>query len=125
MIVCEDIRDETGNKKSLMGVIGGDIYVPTFPATLRIAIYVEYVPDADDPNPISFEFRLLQDEVEIAKGRIETVARPPMTATLVLPSAYVGFEKEAVFSMNITATGKAEQTLFSKRISSGPVPSPS
>jgi hypothetical protein len=32
VILCDDIREEIGNKKSLMGIFGGDVLVPRFPA---------------------------------------------------------------------------------------------
>lgn len=41
-ILCEDIRDEVGNKRSLIGVYGNEITVPKFPASFSIAFYLEF-----------------------------------------------------------------------------------
>jgi len=48
VVVCEDVRDEVGNKRSLMGVFSGDITVQQFPAIVQLAVYLEYAPDKDD-----------------------------------------------------------------------------
>jgi hypothetical protein len=38
---CDDVRQEIGNKFSLMGCYGTDLYVPTFPITLpKLCVFV-------------------------------------------------------------------------------------
>jgi hypothetical protein len=32
---CDDVRQEIGNKFSLMGCYGSDLYVPAFPITMQ------------------------------------------------------------------------------------------
>lgn len=53
VVVCEDVRDEVGNKRSLMGVFSGDITVQQFPAIVQLAVYLEYAPDKDDSEGLS------------------------------------------------------------------------
>lgn len=41
VVLCDDIRDETGNKKSLMGVYSNNVIFKSVPATLpRICLYI-------------------------------------------------------------------------------------
>lgn len=38
---CDDVRQEVGNKFSLMGCYGADLYVPAFPITLpKLCVFV-------------------------------------------------------------------------------------
>ena len=96
-IVCEDIREETGNKKSLMGVFGGDVTVPHFPAHIRIAFYVEYSPPPEGSAHV-LEFVLLVDENIAAKGKVEVPAGTNL-ATLVIPQGIAQFDKEGEFAL--------------------------
>jgi hypothetical protein len=43
VLICEDIRQEVSNQNTLVGVYAGDVVVKEFPASIRIAIYAEYV----------------------------------------------------------------------------------
>ena len=116
MIVCEDIRDEINNKKSLMGVLAGDILAPGFPAQLQIAIFFEYVPGSEDGDTVKIEFRLLQDDTEIAKGSIESPVLPAQTISAVLPRAIVVFPDKMTFRMLVTVNGRPEQEIMRKKV---------
>lgn len=42
-IICDDIREEVGNKLSLMGIYGKDIYVPRLPFTFpQLCVAIAY-----------------------------------------------------------------------------------
>ena len=81
-ILCEDIREEAGNKKSLMGVFGGDVWVNNFPAQLRVAFYAEYLPNADLHD---LQFTLSLSENKIAEGAIQIPADRKQVVTLAIP----------------------------------------
>ena len=119
VILCEDIREEIGNKKSLMGVLGGDIVVPAFPANIQIAVYFEYVPDLDEVDRLIIEFKLWHDQVEIAQGVMEATIEPNKMVTLVLPRGYTSFEKEMTFRMTAAVRGGSEFEILSKKIIKG------
>jgi hypothetical protein len=116
VIVCEDIRDEIRNKKSLIGVFPGDILVAEFPATIQFAIYMEYTPDADDGDQLSIEFRLLQDDTEMAKAKGITPIIHGQNAVLAIPRGVGLFEKETKFRLCISVNGEPETEIMSKRI---------
>jgi hypothetical protein len=121
IIVCEDVRDEIGNKKSLMGVMGGDILVATFPATLQIAIFFEYLPSDNDPDSISVSFRILIDDAEVATGNLQAaIANKSHPVMFVLPRGFVTFEKPATFKFCATVSGKSEEELVAKTIGLNP-----
>ena len=117
IILCEDIRDEVGNKKSLMGVMAGDILVGEFPATLSVAVYFEYVPDDEDRDLFSTEFRLLQNDDEIVRGEIKTPIEAGKIVTVVLPRGLMLIQADAFLRMVISVNGSAEFDIINKRVS--------
>jgi hypothetical protein len=47
---CDDVRQEIGNKFSLMGCYGTDLYVPSFPMTLpKLCVFVHVRTGRDQP----------------------------------------------------------------------------
>ena len=120
IILCDDIREETHNKKSLMGVFGGDVVVAAMPATINIAVYAEY--DKGDDLISNFELRLVQDETEIAKASLRFDPQTPATVlSLVLPRAMVIFEKDCVFKIVASVDGSPEVEILSKRVFRAPL----
>jgi hypothetical protein len=120
VIVCEDIRDEIGNKKSLMGVLTGDILVPAFPATIQIAVFFEYLPDSNDSDHLSIGFRLLVGDGEIVNGGMQATISSKQTASFALPKALITFENETTFKMLVSVNGRPEEEILSRRIGKAP-----
>jgi hypothetical protein len=113
VIVCEDIREEINGKKSLMGVFSGDIVVQSMPAVIRFAVYVEYVPDDDDGKQIDFDFRLMQDDAEMARGQGSITVHQGQSVATSIPPGLATFLKDAKFrvlvSVNKAAGAGADQ----------------
>jgi hypothetical protein len=118
VIVCDDIREEIGNKKSLMGILAGDILTASMPANVQIAFYIDYLPTDDGNDQISFQ--LLQDETEIAKGRLEVDAKRTRHASLIVPKALIRFEHECTFRMLASINGGETMELLRKQVSLNP-----
>jgi hypothetical protein len=116
VILCEDVRDEVGNKKSLMGVISGDLIVSSFPATLPIAVFLVYQPNTDRDCEALFEFRIMQDQTEIVKAEINSQIPAGQIANLILPKALMGVEKEVVFRLLVSVDKGPEEEIIKKRI---------
>jgi hypothetical protein len=116
VILCEDIRDEVGNKKSLMGVISGDLIVPSFPATLPIAVFLVYQPNADRDCEALFDFRIMQDDTEIVRAGMNSQIPAGQVANLILPKALMGVEKEVVFRLLASVNKGPEEQIIKKRI---------
>ena len=69
---CDDVRQEIGNKFSLMGCYGADLYVPAFPITLpKLCVFVI----ARTPREQPFE-RLTLRLVRGSEVLSELVANP-------------------------------------------------
>src|SRR5437016_351670 len=88
VIACEDVREEVGNKKSLMGVYGGDIIVSEIPAQIWLAFYIEKLPS--EPG-MAEELAVEIKQNEKIAGKVGIHVDPFETATLVLPRALVRF----------------------------------
>ena len=78
-IFCDDIREEVGNKRSLMGIYHSEMFVQNMPVILpRLCFYISYVNDFSDPLS-KFEIKVVKglDEVElITTGTIQPEDRP-------------------------------------------------
>jgi len=90
-ILCEDVREEIGNKKSLVGVFGGDVLVAHFPAQIKVAFYVEYLPGADDTSELNFE--LMLGGIQAAHGALAIPPDRKDTVTMVIPQGFIRMEK--------------------------------
>jgi hypothetical protein len=123
VITCEDVRDEVGNKKSLIGVFSGDITVPSFPAMVRVAFYLEYAPDKNENEVVNFVFRLLLDDVELGKGTGILPIVGAQIGIIGIPQAFLALEKETRIRMLISINGGAEEEVVSKRVFQGTVTS--
>ena len=119
--MCEDVRDETGNKKSLMGVFGGDILVPNFPAAIQFAVYFQYIPKNEDPQQFEIKVRLLQGEVEVGKGRFGADRTELPILTMVLPRGIILFEKPTTLKLLAAVHDSPEVEILTKQIREGAV----
>lgn len=119
VILCDDIRSEMGNKKSLMGVLAGDIIVAEMPATIYLAIYAEFL-TADLTKETAIKLRLLQDSEEIAKANI-AARTAKQSHSIVLPRALITFEKDCMFKIVASVNDEKEVEILSKTVSKGPV----
>jgi hypothetical protein len=111
--LCEDVRNETGNKKSLMGVFSGDILVAEFPAQLRVAFYAEYVPQAGTTeHKLSLILSLGKEPVTI-----EVVLNTPngQVAIIVVPQGIATFKEPSDLTLSTMCQGETE-VLLHKRV---------
>lgn len=114
-ILCDDIRDEAGGKNSLMGVFAGDIVVAHLPATINLAFFLQYFPDASDGPSLSSELRLLQDDREMGKFAMKADTPPAgQVVTIILPRGMLAFDKEGTLRMVVSMNGKEEEVLSKK-----------
>lgn len=103
-----------------MGVMAGDIFVNSLPATISIAVFLEYQPDADDSKKLLVDIRIMQGDEEIAKAKIESNIEDGQHALMILPRALIGFEKETNFRMLVSANGRAEEEILTRKIRKTP-----
>ena len=99
--MCEDIREEIGNKKSLMGVFSGDVLVPRFPARFRVAFYAEYLPALGGEHEVRLSIEIGAAEAATAQVRVNTA--PGQPATLVIPQGVAQFDAPGEIILRATA----------------------
>jgi hypothetical protein len=92
VIVCEDVREEIGNKKSLMGLLSGDILVPQFPAQIKLAFYIEYLPPKDVVAERDLEFIIVLGDNSPISGKVR-IGPVQDVANIVIPSALAKFKE--------------------------------
>jgi len=73
-IICDDVRQEVGNKFSLMGIYDEDIKIQTqkpeslvWPLPINLAIFCRVTHESVDGSVDSFEFMAVQNNMEVAK----------------------------------------------------------
>jgi hypothetical protein len=119
VILCEDIRHEVGNKRTLVGVFGGDVIVPHFPANLRLAVYMQYAVDPAVPEA-TIDFTLWHDAETVAKLAIQTKPISP-TMTLEMSQALMTVEKETHFRITASIAGREAVEILNKEIRKGKI----
>ena len=108
VIYCDDIRQETGNKLSYMGVYSGELFVPDVPVLLpKLCIAVKVVTEAADPFE-SLEIRILKGDNET-----ELLATGPIAIPAETPSATDGTTAQiAVFAFMLAPFQIDEETII-------------
>lgn len=112
-MVCDDIRQEVGNKHSLMGIYGNsvtinipDVQPDAQPVPLRLGIFVRIRLDPEDPAPTLFELTARQGERPPMRVLQPLLARSIRTvpsfinATVVIPQFPI--YESGVVSFDIT-----------------------
>lgn len=90
-VMCELCRPDLGNKWTLLGVFGGDLFVDTFPAQIPLSAYLEI--EAVTPGAHTMSIKVDGPGIEMrieggfdANGEAGVVSVP-------LPNLQVAFEK--------------------------------
>ena len=115
VLLCEDIRDEVGGKHSLMGVFSADITVPSFPAFIQLAAYVQYRLNPGFEGEINGTISIFQDDTKFVEGAVKGLAKTPETfVTFILPKAIVTFDRPCTYRIVIEIDGHQEEVLSKK-----------
>ena len=121
VILCDDIRDEIGNKKSLMGVLAGDIIVPSFPASIQVAVFFQYRPDKDAAGEIFISIRFVDDKTEMMKAKTGIAVADNGIITIAIPKGIATFEKETTLRIFVSINDGPEQEIMSKKVMRGTI----
>ena len=113
VVACDDVRDEVGNKKSLMGAFAGDLLVQTFPAQVQIAVYIQFQPDASRTANV-LKIRLYVEDEQLIEGTM-TVTPTDRPAAVVLPKGVVTFDKPSTFRVTASVDDGEFEELLSFR----------
>jgi hypothetical protein len=94
-LVAEDVRNEIGNKHSVMGVLGDSITInapagASAPYFVRLAFYVRMELGPTDPDAFSFEFKVFSNDQDVAGLAGKGNKGPTESGFLVLPMVVNG-----------------------------------
>lgn len=120
VILCEDIRNEVGNKKSLMGVIGGDLLVPSFPTSIHVAIFIEYILQPEDDGHVMVEFRMADGDTEVMRGNLNLEAAVGAAVAMIIPTGLLRVDKETTLTVRMGINGRPVQTILSRKVLPAP-----
>lgn len=119
-LACEDVREEKGNKLSLMGVFSGDIIVAEMPAQIRIAFY--FAVRGASVRKWDLRTRLMVGEIEAGS----TVTRieydlPDTVANVIIPLGFIGMEQPGDFAVRLSVGESGEDIeVIRKRVFKAP-----
>lgn len=111
IIICEDIRQEVGNKISLMGILGSFINMdiqPNFPEnanvmmSLACLVCIENTNPANDTKDFNVQVTMSIEESEFAKlnARIHSTGEDNRNIYLPVPKFEFGVKESTKFSIN-------------------------
>jgi hypothetical protein len=117
-LLCEDIRNELGNKRTLVGVFSGDIIVEKFPATLSLAAYFEYLPATIGEQRIDFLIRY--DDAKLFDfGGVLSIEEPTKVVVLTLPRLNVTLAQAGELKIEVAIPPSSPETLLLKKVQTG------
>lgn len=114
VVVCDDVRLEVGRKHTLVGVFSGDIIVGKLPFTIRLSIWIEYLPEREGKQDGHFKIRFSDKEPIVLKMEIDIHKMGPIA--LVIPQFVIRGEFEGDLTVEFSSDGEVWQEISKKRI---------
>ena len=114
-ILCEDVRQETGNKHSLMGVFSGDIVIyGKEPTELFVSFYLEMTGVPIGPKNLLIKISGPGD----GSAKITAAAEVKSEGTMVLagPKMALVLEKSGTFELAVGETEDDLEVVISKTV---------
>ena len=124
-IVCEDIRQEQSNQSTLVGVYAGDIVTREFPASIRVAVYIEYVIASPAEHDVRFRISYqgaARHEIMDARMRVPGTAKDGIAFALPATSLRINEAGSLIVEASFD-DGQEWVPLIAKRVEKGAVPS--
>jgi hypothetical protein len=118
-IVCDDVRKEVTNKEILIGVYSGDIVVPSFPAWLPIAFWIEANAKEVGHQEVDFRLTVLDNKPPmLIKAGVRVNKLGPLSITI--SGIQILLEKEGVILLEVKE-GENWKALKSKDVIFGTI----
>ncbi len=119
VIPCDDVREESNNKRSIMGVYSGDIVVPRFPAAFRITAYLEALVIKQVTRKLPIRVLLGEQKILEIEGQLDASQQGVMA--MGLPHFLVSATEPSTLKIEVSADEGAWIELLSKKIIQGVV----
>lgn len=114
-LLCEDIREEANGKRTIVGLLSGDVIVSQFPADIRVAFFIDYTKEEVKKEEL-LSLRIKLNDLEVANAEITLLADPKKNCSISLPMAFLHIEKESTLSLSAKIDDNPEETILSKKI---------
>ena len=121
VILCDDIRREISNKDILIGVYSGDIVVPSFPALINAAFWLEGIPETLGAHELQMRV-YLRDKPPI-EMKVSINVNMPGPFGLAVPTLQILVEEETEILFEFL-DGETWSTLKRKKVNKGDVNQP-
>lgn len=119
-VFCEQIRNEIANKYTLIGVIGGNVFVPVFPANIAVCAYVEWQVTKIGDATTFFRWSGPGDEPAL-ELRIDAQIHEPGLMALALPPGVLACNRPGSFKLEFRASEDAAwDTIIERTVNIGP-----
>jgi len=102
-IICDDIREEVGNKMSFMGVYGPDIFVPSFPFVFPLLCMAIYYSNTKSGDSFSIKFKHPNGRIigKAISGTVPGKDHKNLKFTMLAKFAPLKIEKEGLCKLEI------------------------
>lgn len=112
--MCEDVREEVGNKFSAMGIFGGDIVTSPFPAVIRAAFLLIF--SSNKNGELELRMRLSVDGTVVMEAKASVNFETAGTANMVIPMGAIRVEKPSRIALQLSMTGDDWVDAISKEV---------
>jgi hypothetical protein len=99
VLVCDDIRKENNGKDILIGVYSGDILLPSLPAQLSLAFWIEVAPVQVGSKKATFRIGFGGDRSAMIHTELEVSRTGP--AAIALPTFLVSIDSPGDLTLEI------------------------
>ena len=115
IILCDDVRIEINKKLILIGVYSGDIIVAKLPYRLKLAVYLEYLPESAGEQEMFFKYTSGDDKHTLLHLKL-LVAKHNVNSPIILPGVEKVFSEESELKVDCSEDNKKWIRLITKRI---------
>lgn len=115
VLLCDHVILDIQNKHSAIGIYTGDIVVSDLPATLRLSLFMIFVPNREGENTIELEFFL---DGAVAGNAVVTpsVQKAGVSTPIALSDFEAIIVKDTRLSLSVKVNGREIGTVLDKKI---------
>jgi uncharacterized protein (UPF0218 family) len=120
-IACEDVREERGNKISVMGMFTDQVAVAEFPADIRVAFF--FTVRSPEIQNVPLKVRVTVDGEEAGLAVVHLVyTTAAKLANVILPMGAIRLQDEGHFAISMRVEDSEEWVeVLRKTVTRGPV----
>jgi hypothetical protein len=112
VVLCDDIRQEANGKFLLIGVYGGNVVIPSFPANLNLAVWMFGY--TEKSGKIELRLRIVgPQEAILQEGMLEVEVKDFAHGTIMAVSGLpIQMQREGKMRVELASRGDQEWTVI-------------